>query len=47
MRTRARVKRNESVTVDKLKDFITTLLLHISFYAFIISLVVLFMDHFG
>ncbi|WP_156324318.1 hypothetical protein [Bacillus sp. FJAT-27251] len=44
---RARVRRNQTFTLEKLKDFIATVLLHLSFYAFIIFIVLFFIDNFS
>ncbi len=44
---RARAKKSEPVTLDKLRDFLTTVFLHISFYAFIIFLVIFFINNFS
>lgn len=44
---RARTRKSEPVSFEKLKDFITTVLLHLSFYAFIVFLVIFFIDNFS
>jgi hypothetical protein len=44
---RARVRRNQTFTLEKLKDFVTTLLLQLSFYTFIIFMVLFFIDNFS
>lgn len=44
---RARTRKSEPVSFEKLKDFVTTVLLHLSFYAFIVALVIFFMDNFS
>jgi len=44
---RARVRKSEPFSFDKLKDFFTTILLHLSFYAFIVLLVIFFIDNFS
>jgi hypothetical protein len=44
---RARTRKSEPFSFDKLKDFVTTVLLHLSFYAFIVFLVVFFIDNFS
>jgi hypothetical protein len=44
---RARTRKSEPVTFEKLKDFITTVLLHLSFYAFIVFIVIFFIDNFS
>ncbi len=44
---RARTRKSEPFSFDKLKDFFTTVLLHLSFYAFIVFLVIFFIDNFS
>ena len=44
---RARTRKSEPFSFDKLKDFFTTVILHLSFYAFIVFLVVFFIDNFS
>jgi hypothetical protein len=44
---RARVRRNNTIALEKLKDFFTTVLLHLTFYAFIIFLVMFFINNFS
>ncbi|WP_210367134.1 hypothetical protein [Bacillus sp. REN3] len=44
---RARARKKEPFSLDKVKGFFTTVLLHLSFYAFIIFLVIFFIDNFS
>lgn len=44
---RARTRKSEPISFEKLKDFFTTVLLHLSFYAFIVFLVIFFIDNFS
>lgn len=44
---RARSRKSEPINLKRIKDWFVTLLLHLSFYAFIIFVVILFMDYFS
>jgi hypothetical protein len=44
---RARTRKSEPFSFDKLKEFFTTVILHLSFYAFIVFLVIFFIDNFS
>ena len=44
---RARTRKSEPFSFEKLKDFFATVLLHLSFYAFIVFLVIFFIDNFS
>jgi hypothetical protein len=44
---RVRTRKSEPFSFDKLRDFFTTVILHLSFYAFIVFLVVFFIDNFS
>lgn len=44
---RARTRKSEPISFEKLKDFLTTVLLHLSFYAFIVFIVIFFIDNFS
>lgn len=44
---RARVRKTTTLSLEKMKDFFTTVLLHFSFYAFILFLVIFFIDNFS
>ncbi len=44
---RARERRSNTISLEKLKDFFATVLLHLTFYAFIIFLVMFFINNFS
>jgi len=44
---RARERRSNAISFEKLKDFFATVLLHLTFYAFIIFLVMFFINNFS
>jgi hypothetical protein len=44
---RARVRRNNTISLEKLKGFLATVLLHLTFYAFLIFLVMFFINNFS
>jgi len=44
---RARVKKNNTISLERLKEFLATVLLHLTFYAFLIFLVMFFINNFS